>query len=123
MTLTEEVENVFRHEVDKLKNPYLVNRMLSSIPKTILLSIHVNHYIGKIPNWAIKAIYINCIKKRKSLPSSPKHYWKKKVVEPKLIQKVGTHLCCSQRHAEETVELLRRLKIKPEKYFGLKRGE
>lgn len=123
MALTEEVEKVFRHEVDKLNNPYLINRMLSSIPKTILLSIRVNHYIGKIPNWAIKAIYINCIKKRKSLPSSPKHYWKKKAVEPKLVQKIEAHLCCSKRHAIETIGLLRKLKLKPERYFGLKKGE
>lgn len=123
MTLTQEVESVFRHEIDKLKNPYRINRMLSGIPKTILLSIRVNQYIGKIPNWAIRSIYLHGIKKRKSLPSSPKHYWKKKEVEPKLMQKVGTHLCCSERHAKETIELLRKLKKKPEQYFGLKKGE
>ena len=123
MTLTEEVENIFRHEIDEIKNPYLINRMLSSIPKTVLLSIRVNRYIGKIPNWAIKAIYINCIKKRKSLPSNPKHYWKRKGVEPKLIQKISKQLHCSERHAIETIEMLRKLKIKPEQYFGLNRGD
>lgn len=123
MTLTQEVEKVFKHEVDKLNNPYLINRMLSSIPKTILLAIRVNPYIGKIPNWAIKSIYLNSIKKRKNLPGSPRHYWKKKEVEPKLMQKISQSLCCSERHAKETIRLLRKLKYKPEQFFGLKKGD
>lgn len=122
MPLIDDMEAIFRHEVGTIKNPYIINRMMSSIPQTVLLSIRINRYIGNVPSWGIKGIYFNSIKKRKGLPSEPKHYWKKKGKDVELTKRITRHLCCSEMHAKETITLLRKMKAKPEKFFGLKKG-
>lgn len=118
----EEINSVYNHSIEKIKSPYMVNRFLS-FSSYMVLSIKMNKYIGRIPEWATRAVYINNIKLRKGGAPRIPYQGRGKKEEKKLVQKVSQTLCCSERHAKETIQLLRTLKYKPEQFFGLKRGD
>lgn len=118
----DEINDVYDHSIEKIKSPYMVNRFLS-FSSYMVLSIKMNKYIGRIPEWATRAIYLNNVKLRKGGAPYIPYPGRGKKEEKKLVQKVGAHLCCSEKHAKQTVQLLRKLKYKPEQFFGLKKGE
>jgi len=118
----EEINSVYDHSIEKIKSPYMVNRFLS-FTSYMVLSIKMNKYIGRIPEWAIRAVYLANIKKRKGGAPYIPYQGRGKKTEKKLVEKVSQALCCSERHSKETIQLLRKLKYKPEQFFGLKKGE
>jgi len=118
----EEIHSVYDHSIEKIKSPYMVNRILS-FSSYMVLSFKMNKYIGRIPEWATRAVYLNNIKKRKSGAPRIPYQGRSKKEEKKLVQKISQALCCSERHSKETIQLLRKLKYKPEQFFGLKKGE
>lgn len=124
MSIFDETKKIFLSKDFTLKNPYMVNRLLSFIPETFELATLTNRYIGKVPKWAIYAIYKNCVPKYKG-SDAPDLYYEgaKKAAEPLLTQKVATELCCSTLHARQTIQMLRKWGHKPEQFFGLKKGE
>ena len=124
MSIFDETKKIFLSKNFTLTNPYMVNRLLSFLPQTFVLSTLTNRYIGKIPRWAIYSIYKNCVPKYRG-SGAPNLYYegKKKKKEVILTQKVANHLCCSTKHAEETIATMRKCGHKPEEFFGLKKGE
>lgn len=117
----EEINSIFNHSIEKIKSPYMANRLLS-FSRYMTLSFKVNKYIGRIPEWALRSVYLNNIKKQKRQPYIP-YKGRNKKTDKKLVQKVSQSLSCSERHSQETIQLLRKLKYKPEQFFGLKKGE
>ena len=117
----DEVKQIFAGEDFKLKNPWMVNRILSYIRETLYLSIRVNQFLGRLPTWAVECIYKACIKKGSMPHINYAKIQKKK--DKQLTERVSTHLCCSEHHAQQTIELLRLKGTAPEKLFGLKKGE
>lgn len=118
----EEVKALYTGNKIDLQSPYMVNRILSFLPDTFIISQEVNNYLSKLPAWAVQAIYKACIKPHHSTPYIPYQ----KVMRYKdvlLTEKIATHLCCSSTHARQTIELLRLQGYKPESFFGLKEGE
>lgn len=117
----EEVKRVYTGQDYSLDNPFMLNRLLSFVPETFLLAEDVNRYLG-LPKWAIRALYNACIKRKNNAPyiSLPKKIALKDKV---LTQKISSQLCCSEVHARQTIELLKRCGHKPEKFFGLKKDE
>ena len=122
MTPFEEVKAIYTGEKIELQHSYLVNRIFSFLPQTFLVSSEVNKYITQLPNWAIASIYKNCIPTKKSSPFIP---YQKAIKKNEIIltEKISTHLCCSDEHARQTIDVLRRYGHKPESLFGLKEGE
>lgn len=118
----DELKLIFVTKDFKLENPWMVNRLLSYIPETFMLSSYMNRYIGYIPAWVFIETIRYCIKKRGRAPFI-KYAKPKKIREKQLIRKVCSHLCCNEQHAIETIEVLRKEGYKPEQYFGLKEGE
>lgn len=118
----EEINSIYDHSIEKIKSPYMVNRFLS-FSSYMVLSFKMNKYVGRIPGWATRAVYFNNIKLRKGGAPHIPYPGRGKKEEKKLVQKLSQALCCSDRHAKETIQLLRKLKYKPEQFFGLKRGE
>jgi len=117
----EEVNAIYDHTIEKIKSPYMVNRVLSFSGYAVL-SYKMNKYIGRLPEWATRRIYLTNIKKQKNPPYIP-YIGKIKQTDKKLVAKICRALCCSERHAKETIQLLRIYKHKPEQFFGLKKGE
>lgn len=118
----EEVKQVFTTKDFQLKEPWMVNRLLSYVPETFLLSASINRFMGYIPAWATIETYRHCIRKRRRAPFI-KYAKAKKERDKMLVKKVCSHLCCNKTHATETIEMLRVCGHKPEQFFGLKEGE
>jgi hypothetical protein len=117
----DEVKALYTGQNYSLANPFMLNRLVSFVPETFLLATDVNRYLG-LPKWAIRGLYSASIKPKHNAPyiSLPK---RKKVIEKQLTHKVSAHLCCSEMHAKQTIELLKRCGYKPEKFFGLKKDQ
>ncbi|KYK24177.1 hypothetical protein AYK24_06615 [Thermoplasmatales archaeon SG8-52-4] len=120
--LFDELNDVFTKKVDTISNPYMLNRFLSFYPKTFLFVSELNRFMARLPKWAIVAMYNYGFKK---LGRAPYINYAKvtKRTEPKLVDKVANALNCNERHARETIDLLRKMGHKPEQFFGLKKGE
>lgn len=121
MSVTDEVYKLYDHSIEKIKDPYMVNRFLS-FSEYAVLSFKVNKYVGRIPEWALRSVYLHNIKQQRRQPFIP-YLGKLKSKKTQLIKKIAQSLCCSERHAEETIMVLRKLKYKPEQFFGLRKGE
>jgi len=108
----------------EIKNIYMLIRFLSFLRETYLLSVNANRYQGKIPNWAIESLLKHGVKPRRSAPYIKYAFNKgNKKYNAKLIEKLSSHLCCSEAHARQTIELLKKSGKSPEVYFGLREGE
>ena len=118
----EEMKQIFTGGEFDLESPFMINRLLNYVPETFLLSTEVNKYASRLPKWAIKAIYKQCIPKRGN-PPFIKYARKPKQEEPILIRKVCDHMCCSETSARQFLKLLRKCGHKPESFFGLKKGQ
>lgn len=120
MSPFDEIKGLLTQEKFNITSPYMINKLLSFIPETILISVETNRYIG-LPKWAVNGL-LNSIPKRKNIPFINFIKFKKRESN-KLEQKISTALCCSNAHAIQTIELLRKMGYKPEQAFGLKEGE
>lgn len=118
----DEVKQVFTTKDFQLKNPWMVNRLLSYVPETFALSARLNRFIGYIPAWAMIETLRYCVKKRGVAPFI-KYIKAERIKDPELVKKICTHLCCNEGHAVETIEVLRVCGHEPERFFGLKKGE
>lgn len=106
-----------------LTNPFMINRFLSFAPATFYIAQQVNMYSSRIPRWAVETIYRYCIKMQKAPWIK---YAKKNPIlskEPLLRTKISETFCCNDKHAIQTIQLLRRMGKNPESYYGLKKGE
>ncbi len=122
MSIFDDVKNIFTGIDFKLSSPYMINRLLSFVPETFVLSANVNRYLGRLPDWALKSIYYNCIPKRRAAPfinyaKTPKH------TDQRLVEKIEGALCCSTFHAQQVLKILQLYGHKPHEFFGLKKGE
>ena len=111
-----------KNDVD-IDNEFMVNKILSYQPDTVLWAIEINKYIGKIPYWAIKRLFNIGVHKKPSKPWL--RYPKKKVkLKDKLLRKkICIHFCVNEYHANQIIDLLKNIGKKPERYFGLRKGE
>jgi hypothetical protein len=118
----ENVKQLFTEEDVEIDSPFMVNRIISFIPETCVTAIRLNRYSTYLPKWAITACFNLCIKKRKRNPWI--HYPKRgKSKDNKLRAKIRQVFCVNDYHAEQLIELLKKMGEKPESYFGLKEGE
>jgi len=118
----EQAKELFTNrEKVEIENSWMVNKILSFNPTTCLLSIQINEVMGKIPNNLVSEL-LNCVPKSNRVPFL-KFARKSKTVEPKLVESIGKKYCCSKYHARQIIDLLRLQDEKPERYFGLKKGE
>lgn len=101
--------------------PFMTNRILSFNPSTFILASDHNKVIGRIPKvWSDKIF--QCVPKY-NRPPILRYARKKKEQEPILVDKICQHFCVSKYHADQIIALLRLQGEKPEKSFGLKKGE
>ncbi len=108
-------------ELDKGTH-YMVNRILSMQPSTVLLSSEVNQHLGRIPEWAITGLFRYGITKVNRAPYI--HFQKRpKVKRPKLTEKVSKTLNCSTKHAAESIMVLENMGFKVHEFYGLKDNE
>jgi hypothetical protein len=119
----DEAKAILEGQDIEVKNIFMLNRLLSFVKDTFLLTIEVNRYQGKIPHWAIVSIFKHSIKPRRSAPYIKYAFNKSKKRDTILVQKLSSHLCCSESHARQTIELLKKIGKNPESYFGLREGE
>lgn len=121
MNLFDEYKQLFSSENPILKNPYMINRLLSFSKNGFSVSVNCNKYIGKIPNELLILIY------KKSIKSEIAPYVKyarlPKVKEPLLTKKICNLFNCGKFHAKQYIIIYRKLGIKIEEKFGLKVGE
>lgn len=107
----------------KVANAYMTNKILSYQPETILTAININKYSGRIPSWAMDALFNIGVKKINNKPYL-QYIKKNKKENPQLLKKISQTFCCRSSHAEQIIEIIRAQHGKtPESYFGLKKGE
>lgn len=106
-----------------INNEFMINRILSFQPKTILLSIEINKFISRLPSWASKQLFNLGVQKQKRSPYL-KYLKRGKKQSPKLLRKICHAFCCNEYHGKQIINIVREQKGKnPESYFGLKSGE
>jgi hypothetical protein len=110
------------NNVDVNKNEYMVNRILSFQPATILLSIGINKFVSRLPSWASKQLFNLGVQKQKRSPYL-KYLKRGKKQNPKLLKKICWAFCCNEYHANQIISIVRKMNKLPEEYFGLKPGE
>lgn len=117
------VNNLFTSkEITPIKNGYLVNKILSYQPETLLVSARLNKFSTTLPEWATTALFNICVPKQRS--GIYLQYIKKiKEKDVILLKKISQVLCCNEFHARQAIEVLRRIGEKPSSMFGLKEGE
>lgn len=117
------VGNLFTEKDVEIDNEYMINRILSFQPATILLSIDINKFISRLPSWASKQLFNFGVRKQKKNPYL--RYLKRgKKQNPKLLRKISQVFCCNEFHAQQIISIIRGQKGKsPESYFGLRLGE
>ena len=116
------VKKLFTQNDVPVNSPFMVNRILSFMPETFELSIRMNRFATRLPPWAVSACYNLSIPKRRRYPYM--RYAKKgKTKEVKLKAKIRRTFCVNEYHANQIIELYRKLGEKPESYYGLKEGE
>ena len=111
-----------KEDVD-IDNEFFVNRILSYQPDTVLWSIELNKYIGRLPYWAIKKLFNIGVYKKSSKPWLRYPKKKGKLKDKLLRKKICKHFYVNEYHANQIIHLLENMDEKPEKYFGLKKGE
>lgn len=122
MTPFEEATSLINDKWFDVKNHYMVNRILSCSPNTFLSSIKINQYIFKLGKPELTALMNLCVKKSNYKPYF--HYPKKlKLKERLLIKKICSVFCVNSQHAAQIVKIYRKMKLKPEEFFGLKKDE
>jgi len=118
----ETVIELFITEDAEVPNPFLVNRILSYQPDTVLLAIEINKYMSRLPGWAIKSIFNIGIRKRRKRPYLNYPQKARKINKNQLLlrNKISSTFCVNNNHADQIIQLLRAMGKEPEKFFGLK---
>ncbi|HUU89446.1 MAG TPA: hypothetical protein VMX17_17060 [Candidatus Glassbacteria bacterium] len=117
----ETVIELFTSEDVEVSNPFLVNRILSYQPDTVLLAIEINKYMSRLPGWAIKAVFNIGIRKRRKRPYL--NYPKSSKLNKNQIlirSKISKAFCANNTYADQIIKLIKKQGEEPEKYFGLK---
>jgi len=104
-----------------IKSPWMVNKILSFSPVTLMDAINLNEVMGKLRPEHINLIF-ECFPKRNKAPFF-RNIRKEKEAEPKLVEKICKHYCVNKYHADQIIDLLREQGEHPESHFGLKEGE
>lgn len=114
-----EFKEIFESEDDmELTSPFMTNRLISLTNK-FRISVICNQFIGRIPNKLLLLIYRKYI----GIGDAPwvRYPKKKPKQEPILLQKICRVFNCSVKHGKQTIELYRRMGIKPEHLFGMEK--
>lgn len=106
----------------EVANAYMINKILSYQSSTILLSININKYSGRLPSWAMTALFNIGVSKISNRPYL-QYIKKNKKESPQLLKKISQIFCCGEYHAEQIIKIVRAIGKKPESYFGLKKGQ
>lgn len=127
MNLFAVIENLFtkKEVVDSstaFKESYMVNRYLSMLPETFLLSVESNRLSTKLPGWATGSLLFNSIDKR--VPAPWIKYIKKprQLVDKEVLLRLGEYLCCSYKHAIDSKKILEANGVNVYGMFGMKKG-
>lgn len=118
----EEVKQLMATKDADVTNPFMVNRILSFAPESVLATNEVNRFLSRLPKWAINPLFNLVIPKNKRRTYF-KYAKKKKKRDQKLIAKIRQTFCCNEYHARQIIEVLQRENEQPERFFGLKEGE
>lgn len=109
-------------ETTPIKDGYMINKILSYQPETLLASIKLNKFSTSLPSWATTAMFNLCIPKQRGRPYL-QYIKKKKEENVILLKKISQVFCCNTYHAKQITEIFRRMGKRPESFFGLKKGE
>lgn len=127
MKKTSPFENVIKLMTSKedvdVYNEFFINRILSHQPDTVLWSIELNKYIGRLPYWATKKLFNIGVHRKSSKPWLRYPKGRRKLKDKLLRKKICRHFCVNEHHANQIIELLKNIGEKPERRFGLKKGE
>jgi len=116
-------KQIFVKDKVKVQNHFFVNTILSFIPESLLWSIEVNKYMSKIPVWALNGLMSAGIKKKKSPPYRIPYIKKDSQKKSVLQEKINVTFCANQIYTKQIIELIKKQGLKPESFFGLKKGE
>ena len=119
--LFDEYKAVFEGKEVELKNVYMINRLLSFSKQGFQVAVDCNKFINRIPNDMLLKIYRSSI----SASKAPFIKYSKvpKISEPKLLSKMCRLFNCSRFHAKQIIIIYRKIGVKIEEKFGLKKGE
>jgi hypothetical protein len=114
-----EFKEIFESDDDMdLTSPFMANRLMS-LTDDFVISIICNQFVGRIPNKLLLLIYRKFVgTKNAPWVRYPK---KKPKQEPILLQKICRAFNCNSKHGRQTIELYRRMNIKPESLFGMEK--
>ena len=112
-----EFKEIFESDNDiNLTSSFMINRFIS-LTNNFPISSICNQFAGRIPNKLLLLIYRKYINTKKA-PWI--RYPKKKTKdEPILLKKICDAFNCNIKHGKQTIELYRRIGIKPEYLFGM----
>jgi hypothetical protein len=102
------------------KDVYMANRFLSMNPSSFLDSWEANNIIFKIPVWAGSCLLYHAIKRRKKAPRNDYIKAEKVNLDKSLVDIISNYLCCSNKHAKETLVLLNKIGVDVRVMFGIK---
>jgi hypothetical protein len=118
----EEAQEVLRGSKEgEIENIMMVNKILSFHPKTALHSMALNEIIWQTPNAVLQKLF-------KLFPKTNKRAFlkfakKTRLEEPELVNKVCKTFGVNTGHAQQIIALYRLKGLKPESFFGLKKGQ
>jgi len=111
-----------KYERLEVIRPFLVVKLLSMLPATFLLAIQVNDLSNGMPKYLMNYILWHGVPRRKN-PGQLRFIKRKKKEEVKLKQKISETFCTAPYHTNQIIDLLRRQGVKPESFYGLKKGK
>lgn len=119
----DELKNIFEksERPEMLSSTYMINRFLSMYPDTFLVAENLNRLSSRLPGWAAASYLFLSVKKEKPAPFI-KYVGKKKGkdIDEKLRSEIVRVFNCSDNHADEIIELLRKKKVNLKAIFGMR---
>lgn len=116
-------KKIFVKDKVAIQNPFFMNTILSFIPVSLLWSIEVNKYMFRVPTWALNDLISVGIKKRKVPPFRIPYIKKDSNKKSILQEKINNAFCANEIYTKQIIELIKKQGLKPESFFGLKKGE
>ena len=119
------LENLFnkRKFIDSkesFKEQYMAIKFLSLYPGTFSLAAEANRLSSKVPGWAVNALLFHSIKKQRPPRFQyPKGEEKTKTWPKEAVQKIARHLCCSEAHAIQTINIISQQNVNILESLGL----
>ncbi len=103
---------------------FQICRFLSYTQFGFFSANEATRFARKLPDWAVQCYLYNSVPKMGRAPWIGKmKKAKEEKTNPVLLSKLGHALCCSAKHAEQTIEIFERAGRDPYVIFGLKRGK